>query len=117
MSFEYHRKGTDPNAQSALDRIAMKCLGLSKPKSFNPGNCSIREENLSVNDLADLVVYHSRKRPKKMEGPIVVLVYNGRRFVIEGNTRTNSWRAGMYNGPFTALILEPKDNESKNAVD
>lgn len=117
MSFEYHRKDADQNAQSALDRIAMKCLGLSERKSFNPDNCSIREENLSLGNLGDLVVYHDRTRPKKMAGPIVVLVYNGRRFVIEGNTRANSWRARMYKGPFTALILEPRTRLSEKVVE
>ena len=106
-SFEYHRKTQDPNAQSALERVAMKCLRLAERKSFNSSNCSIREETLSEVALRDLVVFHDRDQPKKMDGPIVVLKYEGRPFVIEGNTRTNAWRSGKYGGPFTALILEP----------
>lgn len=86
----------------------MKCLGLAVRKPFNRTNCSIREEVLSVDAIRQLVVYHNRDRPANMEGPIVVLIYDGRRFVIEGNTRTNAWRAGQYGGPFTALVLEPK---------
>jgi hypothetical protein len=109
-SFEYHRRPADPNAQSALDRVAMKCLGLAERKSFHVGNCFIREETLSQEALWELVVYHDRDQPAKMEGPIVVLNYKGRPFVIEGNTRTNAWRKGKYAGPFTALILEPTDH-------
>ena len=106
-SFEYHRKAEDPNAQSALDRVAMKCLGLAQRKSFNPNNCSIREELLSPERLREIVVFHSRNYPVKMEGPIVILAYEGRSFAIEGNTRTNAWRAGKFGGPFTAVVLEP----------
>jgi hypothetical protein len=108
--FEYHRKPTDPDAKSALNRVAMKCLKLAEQKSFTPDNCSICEEIFSIDDLQNLVLYHDRNCPKEMEGPIVVLVYDGRPYVIEGNNRTNAWRAGKYNGPFTALVLKPKDH-------
>ena len=106
-SFSFHRKESDLDEQSALDRIAMKCLGLTERKSFNPKNCAIKEIELSGRDLAAIQVYHDRNTPIKIEGPIVLLLYNKLLYVIEGNTRTNAWRKGKFSGPFTAILLEP----------
>lgn len=110
-SFEYHRKPGDESAQAALDRIAKKCLGLNERKSFNPGNCSVCEVILTADELQSIEVYHSRNQPMRMEGPIVILVYGGIPYVIEGNTRINAWRANKYNGPFSAILLELQDEQ------
>jgi hypothetical protein len=82
-SFEYHRKAQDSDAQSGMDRVAMKCLGTSERRSFNPSNCTVHAEILSVVVLNQLVIYHTRSDPKRMDGPIVVLRIGGRGVVID----------------------------------
>ena len=109
-SFEYHRKSHDPDAQSAMDRVAMKCLGAAEKRSFNPTNCAVREEVLSPGALKNLAIYHERSSPIRMEGPIVILRIDGRDVVIDGNTRANAWKTGKYPGPFTAIFVEPIKN-------
>lgn len=106
-SFEYHRGESDPDAQAAMGRVAAKCLGLSTPKSFNVTNCAVREELLSATSLHDLKRYHQRASPYHLNGPIVVLGYGGDRVVIEGNNRVNAWIARKFEGPFSAIIVEP----------
>lgn len=107
-SFEYHRKPTDPDAQSAMDRIAMKCLGLPVRRSFNATNCRVREELLSAASLFNLQTYHNRTTPHPLgDGPVVVLAYDGAKVVIDGNNRVNSWRADNQKGPFRAIFVEP----------
>lgn len=107
-SFSYHQQASDPDPQSALDRIAKKCLRLSERKSFNPTSCTITELKLSKRDLKDILVYHDRDVPIKMHGPIVLLSYDDKLYAIEGNTRTNAWRNGKYNGPFSAILLKSR---------
>ena len=109
-SFKYHRTDTDPDAQAAMDRIAMKCLGLTVPKSFNATNCTVREELLSTTYLRELKLYHQRANPYHLRGPIVVLLYGGAKVVIEGSTRVNAWIERKIKGPFTAIVVEPHSN-------
>ena len=105
--FEFHRKATDCDAQAALDRIARNCLGLTYSRSFNPYNCGASEEELADATLANLVVYHDRDTGYPSSEPIVVLKWNERRFVIEGNNRVNRWRKSGYSEPFPAIVVTP----------
>jgi hypothetical protein len=109
-SFKYHREATDPDAQAAMDRIATKCIRLSTRKSFNANNCAVREGLLEATSLHELRLYHSRAHPYHLNGPIIVLLYEGAKVVIEGNTRVNAWIAGQYPGPFEVIIVEPREN-------
>ena len=104
-SFEYHRKATDPDAQSAMDRIATKCIHSPTRRSFNANNCIVREELLSAASLHELKRYHSRAIPYHLNGPIVVLLYDGAKLVIEGNSRVNARIARQVEGPFSAIMV------------
>jgi hypothetical protein len=105
--FEYHRLESDPDAQSALNRVASRELRLAVRQRFDSLNCSVRSEVLSSEALFHLDLAHGRSVPRRMEGPIVILQAGARRLVIEGNTRVNAWKAGRYEGPFSAIIIEP----------
>ncbi len=109
-AFDAHRQATDKDAQAALERIAAKCLGLASPKPFNRSNSLVREEMMSAALLNDLVRYHERTRPLRPCGPIVVLLHQGRRVVIDGNNRVNMWLAQNAPGPFYAIVIEPSEN-------
>jgi len=104
-SFEWHRiRGFDSDAQAAMDRVAMKCLGFS----FNPTNCTVREEMLKWASLHELKLRPGQTtEPRDPGGAIVVLVYEGKRFVIDGNRRVNSWIKQKAPGPFKAILVEP----------
>jgi len=69
----------DPTPQATLDRIAAKRIHLT----FNPNNCDIHEEFLSLEELKRLKRYsEDDDRPNIEVEPIVVLVYgeHGNRF-------------------------------------
>src|SRR6266850_7625354 len=106
-AFEAHRKPTDKNAQAALERVAVKCLGLANRQAFNASNCSVREAQLGRQSLLALKVYHERSRPVRGGGTIVLIFYGGSYVVLDGNNRVNQWRAQNAPGPFDAIIIEP----------
>ena len=104
--FEFHRQPTDHDAQTAMDRIARKCLGLAERRSFDPTTCSVSEGAISKEALGELVVYHAKLHGYPSIKPIVVLTWSDRNVVIEGNKRVNRWRAANDNGPFPAIFVE-----------
>ena len=106
-SFKCHITRIDSNAQAAMERVAMKCLGLTVRRSFNALNCTVREETLETASLHELKLYHPRAEPRHPGGPIVVLVYEGKKFVIDGNNRVSVWIKRKMKGPFTAIVVEP----------
>lgn len=109
-SFEAHMKITDHASQEVLERIAQKCLGLSHKLAFNSSNCIVREEMLRLAALEELKVYHKRTTPKRCDGPIIIINYDGQGVVIDGNNRVNLWCERQDSGPFHAIIIEPDGN-------
>ena len=109
-SFEHHREATDPDAQAAMDRIATKCIRSPTRKSFNASNCTVREDLLPANSLRGLRLHHSRANPYHLNGPIIVLLYNQDKVVIEGNNRVNAWIALQFKGPFSMITVEPRED-------
>lgn len=105
-SFEWHRiRGFDSDAQAAMDRVAMKCLGYS----FNDTNCTVREETLDETSLQKLKLRLGQtSEPRRSGGPIVLLRYGGEMYVIDGNRRVNKWIKQKSKGPFRAIVVEPK---------
>jgi hypothetical protein len=109
-SFEYHRKDVDPDAQSAMNRVAMNCLHLSMRRSFDPSNCRVYSELLKPEQLHGLKRYHEREAPYHLRGPIVVLSFQGQPYVIEGNNRVNAWVNRQFRGPFSVIFVVPSEN-------
>ena len=106
-AFEGHRiLATDPDAQAALNRVAAKCLHLEQRRSFDPSNCVVREELLSVDALRQLELYHEQAFPLRDDPTIVVLSYEGRRVVVDGNNRVNKWLKAGGSEPRGAIIIE-----------
>ena len=96
--------GFDSDAQAAMDRVAMKCLGYS----FNNTNCMVREESLDGVSLHKLKLRpRQTTEPRHPGGPIVVLRYGGEMYVIDGNRRVNAWIEQKSKGPFRAIVVEP----------
>ena len=109
-AFVAHQKPwIDHTPQMALDRVAAKCIeriGLS----FNKSNCTVHEESLSFDALKRLRRHHGRSRvdPRFEDWALVILQYNGQRFVIDGNTRVNKWVNEESHISRLALIIEPR---------
>ena len=103
-SFKHHIiPGFDSSAQAAMDRVAMKCLVFS----FNATNCTVREVILDGASLHELERKHERTKPRHPGGPIVVLLYEGKKYVIDGNRRVNVWIERKFRGPVRAIVVEP----------
>ena len=112
-AFEAHRRMPgDCDAQTALNRIAAKCIAKHEDapviRSFDPTSCTAREESMSTEELRRLETFHERALPLRDVEPIVVLIYAGRRIVIDGNTRVNKWCAEGGSRPRRAIVIEPK---------
>ncbi len=111
-AFEGHRQHTDPDAQTAFERVAQKCLFLSERRAFNSDNCTVVEESLNAEDLKELRVFHTRPGPKWNFDPIVVMEDGADRVVIDGNKRVNLWRETAVQGPFEEIIVKTILNDT-----
>ena len=58
--------------------------------------------------LLELEVYHARTTGYPSIEPVVVIVWQDRSVVIEGNTRVNKWRCSGSTGPFPAIVVTPR---------
>ena len=105
QAFEPHRRPTDPDAQAALNRIAAKCLRSVEVRSYDPRSCSIRLEVMTPLELAGLERYHTRTTPNRTHEPIVVLESDGRRIVIDGNSRVNKWLGDGSSQSRSAIVI------------
>jgi len=102
--------GIDLEPQMALNRIAAKCLRIS----FDDTNCAIREEVFNLADLNRLNVFHDKAMPARDVEPIVVLSFQGRQYVIDGNKRVNAWRKSGKQQTRRAIVIEPIDEGYAN---
>ena len=112
VAFEGHRLRADPDAQTAFERVAQKCLFLPERQAFNSDNCTAVEETLNSEDLNDLRVFHDRCEPKGDLAPVVIIEDGSNRVVIDGNNRVNLWRETGVPGPFEAIIVSPISNDT-----
>lgn len=102
-------RGIDHTPQMALDRVAVKCLRISLKLFFNSSNCNISQTLLPFSELDKLTRYDKLDANPHCEcEPIVVLVYNGQRYVIDGRRRVTKWLNEDSTKPRLALIIEPR---------
>ena len=110
-AFKAHQiPDVDRTPQMAMDRITAKCIGLSSDcwVSFSQDNCNVYEVVLSLDDLKKLTCYHTRSIPLINGDPIILLLYGGDRYVIDGNNRVNKWVKEEDPTPRRALFLKSK---------
>jgi len=110
-SFRNHAIGAEPSdLQLALNRIAAKCIArqpAAVTQSFDASNCSLHEERLSPGELCQLERYHERAATDRDDEPVVSLLYQGRRIVIDGNTRVNKWCTAGRSRLRSVLFIKP----------
>jgi hypothetical protein len=111
-SFRGHaRSGQTQDLQFALNRIAAKCIAKGPApvtQSFNPSNCSVYEEQLSPVQLCELERFHDRATTANEQEPVVVLLYQGRKIVIDGNTRVNKWCIEGGSQSRSVIFIKPR---------
>jgi hypothetical protein len=114
-AFKAHHRGND-DEQATLNRIAAKCLAkradAAVTNSFDPSNCEIREEHLALDQLNELERYHDRRVPSRDVEPVIVLEYEGRRVLIDGNTRVNKWLSEGGTRLRRAIVIKPASERS-----
>lgn len=98
-------KKKDGTPQAALNRLANEYFRRKPAESFDPSRCTIKEVALSPEELASLETHHTDGAPRYTGGAIVVVEFDGRRVVVDGNNRVNYWRAQRDNQPHMALIV------------
>src|SRR4030095_11273368 len=89
-SFRAHRQAGE-TIQGTVNRAAAKCLGEKQLRSFDPKTCRVCQKCLSLEELTKPQRYHKRIKPKREQGPIILLNADGRTVVIDGNNRINKW--------------------------
>jgi hypothetical protein len=100
-----------PDLQIALNRIAAKCIAKQPApvaQSFDPSNCSVHERQLLPEQLCELERYHCRSTTENDQEPVVVLLYYGRKIVIDGNTRVNKWCADGDSRLRSVIFITPR---------
>lgn len=70
--------------------------------------CKITRHVLDREGLAKLELFHERPKPARQDGPIVVVEFEGLRYVVDGNNRLNQWLAT--DGPIEAevIVIRPR---------
>ena len=111
-SFDYHRELTDPDAQAAMDRHCVRSA-FARPRENRSmrDNCAVREGLLAATSLHELrLISFTSQSDTHLNGPIIILLYDEAKVVIEGNTRVNAWIARQFEGPFGVIMVEPHEN-------
>lgn len=103
---EHHRKSNDGTANDALNRLVREYVPAARDVRLGEENCSIREESWTNDQLAQVARRHSRANPKHEAGPLLVVVYNGVGYLVDGNNRVNKWIAQQDIGFHPVLIIE-----------
>ena len=104
-SFEGHAAPftrRDRDAQAALTRIAVKGLGLT----FDGSNSQIRRERWSFEQLKRLKTGHEERNDCQIE-PLILIEWEGRTVVIDGNHRLNGWVADSDGRSRNVIIISP----------
>jgi hypothetical protein len=107
-AFEPYRWLTDPDAEAALNRIAAKCLGLILPMAFSPSTGVVHEETVSLAAAQHLERYHACANPQWPDGAIIVVRYEGRSVVLDGNNRVNLWVRDGTQPQRDLLVIVPR---------
>ena len=81
----------------------MKGIGLS----FDSTNSDIRLERLPFEQLKALKPKHSGQNPSQQE-PIIILEWQGKQTLIDGNHRVNGWLAANDGRERNALVITPR---------
>jgi hypothetical protein len=111
-ALSYHRtRGRDVTSIDALNRILAKARSsLDEPSEglprLSPETCTIRLQRWTTSKLdAIRRGKHQRDRPRCANLPVIVVEYEGREYLIDGQTRINRWTADGNDGPHEVIVL------------
>lgn len=73
---------------------------------FTPKNSEIKlEDKLTLSKLGNVEMYHDRARNPAVNPHLVIIRWNTKDYLIDGNHRVNYWRDTSFGGTFSALII------------
>src|SRR5438309_9254 len=59
--------------------------------AVDPTTCEIQLESWHMTEVAVAERRHTRARPRDLNGAVIVVLYSGGRFLVDGCNRVNSW--------------------------
>ena len=96
-ALSHHRKphAGDRIGLDVLNRLfrehAMRAQ-LKNPPIHGPGNCSIRRERWTTQELAARVIpWHQRAKPQHKGGPLITVEHEAKLYLIDGANRLHYW--------------------------
>lgn len=109
----YHQKASDPTPIHTLNRLFREHLTECKASFIiDKENCRVFIEDVGW-EQADQLIQPDRvtRNPSHMGEPIVVVVYQGARYLIDGRRRVNQCVYERSQAPLTALLIEYHDDK------
>lgn len=108
-ALQYHRNGNDGPDETLIRLVRQHCqFRLVDPVEVAPaeGRLTVREEVWPVRKLQKLWLAHDRSKPRKFEGPLIVLRVNGVDALIDGNNRCRKLLQDGGAASWPVLIVE-----------
>ena len=100
----WERKDASPTA--CLNRLTNERLSGSK-LALDPTTAEVREEWWQTNELSRLERKHNKVHDFDDDRPIVVVEFEGRLILVDGNHRVTRWLASGHNVERQLLIVHP----------
>jgi hypothetical protein len=103
----YH---TGPSAIAKVNRLWDKHPSSTKPNplpTLTESDLDVVAEEWQVEDLWAIVHEKQRthEKPKQDTGAVVVLCWNGSKYLLDGRRRINHWWREKFAGPHRVLVL------------
>lgn len=101
-------KPKDASPAACLNRLTNERLSGAKV-ALGPGTAVVREERWLTYELSRLERKHSKAHDFDDNRPIVVVEFDGRLILVDGNHRVTRWIASGHNVERQLLIIRPTD--------
>jgi len=95
---------SDASPQHRLNRLAREHFP-SLETALGELTCSAARHSLSASAIATVVPWHTRARPARTDGSVILFSYEGKLVVIDGSNRVNFHRAAGSGELLPAIII------------
>jgi len=99
---------SDVTPQNRSNRLAREHFS-DLPVFLGPDTCTVREDLLPLERLAELKRWHLRAKPNRLDGKLVLVAYKSALGVIDGNNRISYNLESKETTPLRALIIELRE--------
>lgn len=105
----YHRKRGDRDGMATCNRVFAEYAsesGLARVPQISPDNCSISVVTLTPVQFMATVRRHHRSRPRSETDRPVLISYDDRLYVVDGNNRINKWLGSGEASERDAILIQ-----------